>query len=126
MLAFRSIVLGAIVLLAVGCDSQSQSEQQPGSFSAVFNKFDPTAKFAGRGFRVYPVIGIAGRINPKEVYGWKPLQGTLQLSDTSTGCEDVARAVYEALLDATHGACRDELTEFTSHESGQPLYGMLR
>jgi hypothetical protein len=67
-----------------------------------------------------------GRVSPRELYGWRPLQGSLQLPSVTTGCEVVASAIRRALDRALMGDSVDELNQSHDRERGRPLYGMLR
>ncbi len=109
------------MLLQTGCDLPPA----PGTLSDVYTDFDPQGQFAARGFSVEQSTG-PNRLSPTEVYGWKPIQGLVELPRNSSGCELVAEAVRDALLQVADGPCLDELKQLPERRRGVPFYGMLR
>jgi hypothetical protein len=91
----------------------------------VYWAFDLQEEFERLGIDV-DVETAAGRVSPGEVYGWRPLQGSLVLPSGKAGCEFVARAIRGALERALGGPCVDELGLARQRGAGRPFYGMLR
>ncbi len=108
-------------LMQMGCDLPPA----PDTLSAAFIKFNPHGQFAAHGFRVEQTTG-PGRASPMEICGWRPFQGSIVLPPNSSGCELVAQAVRDALLQVVDGPCRDELEQSPDRRRGQPFYGMFR
>jgi hypothetical protein len=108
-------------LMQVGCDSPTG----PDTLSAAFIKFDPQRQFEAHGFSVEQTK-VQGRVGQEATFGWRPFQGSIVLPRDSSGCELVAQAVRNALLQVVDGPCRDELKQLPERRRGEPFYGMLR
>lgn len=103
-----------------GCDVSAARD----TLSPAFIKFDPTSQFTARGFTIEQskIPGLAGH---QATFGWRPFQGSIVLPENSSGCESVAEAVHDALVQAVEGPCRDEIMESPDRRPGQPLYRMI-
>jgi hypothetical protein len=125
----RNVRLGVLIpffLCLAGCDDNPTLRAGArGTFSEVYSRFDPAAEFVRLGFKV-EADTEGGRISTREMYGWKPIQGSLQLPADATGCEAVAAAIRRSLDRVLDADCIDELNEPRQRQRGQPLYGVLR
>jgi hypothetical protein len=122
----RRIVAGGLVCCLVGCGSDSS----PIGFSApavssVYTDFKPEDAFRRRGFRVESAAS-GGRVSPREMYGWRPWQGSLTLPEGTHGCEVAADAIRDELGEALGHMYSDELGLERNRAPGTPMYGMLR
>jgi hypothetical protein len=118
--------LGTLALAAclAGCEQQLEPTAT-GSFSSVYTAFNPVAEFERAGIQVDMDV-YAGRLSPREMYSWKPFQGSLVLPQEKSGCEWVAQAIRHAVERALGGECEDELTPVFQRPRGRSFYGMLR
>ena len=113
------IVLSCLVQL--GCDQSPVPE----TLSDAFIKFDPDGEFAARGFLVEPTKR-PGTVSPRDVYGWRPFQGSIVLPPDSSGCESVAEAVHDALDRVVAVRYRSQIVQSPDRRSGQPLFATYR
>jgi hypothetical protein len=107
--------------LLTGCDADPIRP----TLSNAFAKFNPQRRFIAVGCDVEHGPS-EGRVNSREVYGWRPFQGTIELPADAGGCDFVVKAVRDALLEVAPGPCQDELTLMDNRGAGQPMYGVLR
>jgi hypothetical protein len=117
-----------LLLCLAGCHPGAASPGDAGAsgtFSEVYSRFDPANEFLRLGFKVDSDVE-GGGISPRELYGWKPIQGSLELPSGLAGCEAVAQAIRRSLDRALGADCDDELNRQRERHPGQPLYGMLR
>ncbi len=117
----------SILCIALGCFVQMGCDipTAPETLSNAFIKFDPRGEFAAHGFHVEQTKG-PGLVSPKNVYGWRPFQGSIVLPPNSTGCELVAQAVHDALDQVVHGDCEFNKVESSDRHSGQPFFATFR
>ena len=107
-------------LMQMGCDVPAAHD----TLSPAFIKFDPHVQFTARGFTVEQtkIPGLAGH---RASFGWRPFQGSIVLPENSSGCESVAQAVHDALVQAVEGPCHDEIMQPPDRPSGKPFYRMI-
>jgi hypothetical protein len=125
---YRAACASTLACLAnlPGCqDGAVPSTFSPPGISSAYSDFKPEDEFRRRGFKVDP-MSAGGRTSQREVYGWRPWQGSIQMPADSQGCNDVAVAIRDALNRAVGHMNCDELHVEHKRNPGQPLYGMLR
>ena len=120
--------LGTLVLVPclAGCQYEAKlASEYGGTVSSTYTAFNPQEEFARLGFAVDAEVD-GGRVSPREVFGWKPHQGTVELPRGEAGCQLVAQAVRRALDRAVDAPCIDEMNLERKRIRGRPFYGMLR
>jgi hypothetical protein len=124
----RAVCAVALACLASvsGCqEGASPNVFSPLSVSSAYTDFKPEEEFRRRGFEIDP-MPIGGRSSHREVYGWKPWQGSIVMPANAQGCTEVATAIRDALNRAVGHMSLDELNLDQKRSPGKPLYGMLR
>jgi hypothetical protein len=105
----------------MGCDLPNA----PGTLSSAFIKFDPQSQFAAHGF-IVKQTKVQGLVGQQASFGWRPFQGSIVVPQNSSGCESVARAVHDALVQVVDGPCHDEAIQSPGRRGGQPFFAAFR
>jgi hypothetical protein len=120
-----AVALACLVSLP-GCqEGVAPSAYSQSGISTAYTEFKPEEEFRRRRFEV-DSASVGGRTSQREVYGWKPWQGSVVMPADTQGCDEVACAIRDALNRAVGHMSLDELNLAGDRAPGKPLYGMLR
>src|SRR5262249_31594823 len=91
----------------------------------VYARFDPVAEFSRLGCTVNEAPP-EGAISATELYGWRAMQGSLELPDGLAGCDGLAAAIRSSLDQLVRADSLDDFLPSHNRQPGQLLQGVLR
>ncbi len=108
-----------------GCRDSIPGAGHGGTLSNVYARFDPVGEFARLGCTVNEAPP-EGAISATELYGWRAMQGSLELPGGAAGCDDLAAAIRSSLDQLVHAESLDDFLPLHHRQPGQLLQGVFR